>query len=208
MINSVIFDLSEVLLPGLIGVEKRLAQRTGLPIDAIAQALGSRPYYRDGNILDDLLTARISYEDYRAAFLRNTGLPESGARLFDEQCSSMWSIPYGYTEELVATVASHCQVFLLSDHCEQWARDIKLRHAFLSHFKDVAWSYEVGAVKRERKPFEVLLLRNRLHAGTCLFVDDNDRNIAVAQSIGMKTVHFAGASSIPEIHAKIGISAN
>jgi len=106
MINSVIFDLSEVLLPGLMGVEHRLAQRIGLPVDTITQALGSRPHYRVGNVLDNLMTGRISYEHCRTAFLRTTGLPESSARLFDEQCRSMWATPYDYTEELVATVAA------------------------------------------------------------------------------------------------------
>ena len=205
MVTSVIFDLSEVLLPGLIGVENRLAQRTGLPADTIAQALGSRPHYRVGNILDDLMTGRISYEHYRAAFLRTTGLPDSSARLFDEQCRSMWATPYDYTEELVATVAAQCPVFLLSDHCEEWAHEIKQRHTFLSVFKDIVWSYEVGATKRDRRPFEVLLCRNRLQADACLFIDDLDRNIDIAQRMGMKTVRFAGAQSIQEIYSGIGI---
>src|SRR5262249_16038111 len=98
-----------------------------------------------------------------------------------------------YTEELVATLAAQCPLFLLSDHCEEWAHGIKQRHAFLSVFKDVVWSYEVGATKRDRRPFEVLLSRNQLQADACLFVDDLDRNIAIAQCMGMKTVHFTGA---------------
>lgn len=41
MIDSVIFDLSEVLLPGMIGVEDRLSAKTGVPKDRITRAMGS-----------------------------------------------------------------------------------------------------------------------------------------------------------------------
>lgn len=61
-IENVIFDLSEVLLPGMIGVEDRLSRLSGIPKEKITRALGSRPHYEVGNIWDDLVTAGISYE--------------------------------------------------------------------------------------------------------------------------------------------------
>ena len=69
MIKNVVFDLSEVLLPGLIGVEDKLQLRTGKPGNLIAQALGSYPYYQDNNNLDKLLKSEMSYPEYRTAFL-------------------------------------------------------------------------------------------------------------------------------------------
>lgn len=126
MIDNVIFDLSEVLLPGMIGVEHRLAHRTGLPKEKITQALGSHPHYEAGNILDHLLSGKI-------------------------------------------------------------------------------WSFEIGATKRDQKPFEVIMSRNNLKPETCLFVDDLARNIGTAQRLGMKTVHFIGRESIKEIYSAIDI---
>ena len=116
----------------------------------------------------------------------------------------MFESPYDYTEEMLARVASACDLFLLSDHCETWARWIRQRHPFFAQFKDVLWSYEIGATKREAKPFEVLLSRNGLPADTCLFVDDLERNIHMARSLGMQAVHFKGRHSIPDIYAAIG----
>ena len=205
MIKNVIFDLSEVLLPGMIGVEHRLSRRTGLPIEKITKALGSHPHYEVGNILDHLLSGKISYEQYRAAFIASTGIPDGSAALFDEECLGMLATPYDYTEELLAAVAARCDVFLLSDHCETWVRWIMEKHLFLSVFKDIVWSFEIGATKRDRKPFEVIMSRNNLKPETCLFVDDLARNIDTAQRFGMKTVHFVGREFITEIYSAIGI---
>jgi FMN phosphatase YigB (HAD superfamily) len=177
MIESVIFDLSEVLLPGMIGVEDQLSAKTGLPKDSFTRAMGSFPHYVVGNNLDDLLKGHLSYEQYRDAVLRTAGLPQSSSPVFDAACLSMFDKPYDYTEELLSTLAAKCDIFLLSDHCETWVRWIKEKHWFIALFKDVVWSYEIGATKRESKPFEVIMSRNALKAESCLFVDDLERNI-------------------------------
>jgi|GEM_PF-3314152 len=205
MITNVIFDLSEVLLPGMIGVEDRLSHQTKLPKDKITQALGSRPHYEVGNILDHLLSGKITYEQYRSAFFLSTGLQESSAALFDKACLSMLETPYDYTEELLRTVGARCDVFLLSDHCETWVKWILKKHRFFSIFKDMVWSFEINATKRDLKPFKVIMSRNNLSPETCLFVDDLARNIGTAQRLGMKTVHFVGRESIGEIYSAIGI---
>jgi phosphoglycolate phosphatase-like HAD superfamily hydrolase len=189
----------------MIGVEHRLAHRTGLPKEKITQALGSHPHYEVGNILDHLLSGKISYEQYRAAFFLSTGISDGSVALFDEECLSMLATPYDYTEELLAAVAAKCDVFLLSDHCETWVRWITKNHQFMSIFKDIVWSFEIGATKRDQKPFEVIMSRNNLKPETCLFVDDLARNIGTAQRLGMKTVHFIGRESIKEIYSAIDI---
>lgn len=204
-VKHVIFDLAEVLMPGMMGVERGLAIATGLPKDIITRSLGIYPHYQVGNILDDLLKGKISYEQYRSAFLLATGLPEARSALFDEECLKMLATPYDYTEDLLAQVATKCDLFLVSDHCEPWVTWIKRRHAFLSMFKDMVWSYEIGATKHELKPFEVILSRNGLQAGACLFVDDLEKNCVAARRLGMQAVRFVSPRCIPEIYAAIGL---
>jgi FMN phosphatase YigB (HAD superfamily) len=203
MIDGVIFDLSEVLLPGMIGVEDLLSAKTGLPKDRFTQAMGIFPHYVVGNNLDDLLKGHLSYEQYRDNVLRAVGLPQDDSSLFDATCLSMFDKPYDYTEKMLSTVAAACDIYLLSDHCEAWVRWIEKRHRFIALFKDVVWSYEIGATKRESKPFEEILSRNALKAESCLFVDDLERNIRMARQLGMKTVHFRGRDSIPDVYKEI-----
>ncbi|MAM70641.1 MAG: hypothetical protein CMP91_05795 [Gammaproteobacteria bacterium] len=71
---KIVFDLSEVLLPGLIGVEDKLETIICKPKDMIAKALGSHPYHEINNNLEQLLRGDVSYEKYREDFLVNLGL--------------------------------------------------------------------------------------------------------------------------------------
>ncbi len=205
MIKNVIFDLSEVLIPGLIGIENNLESKTGSPKEVITKALGSHVHYKIGNVLDELFKGNISYEVYRNNFLVEAGLQEEYGDLFDHECLKMFEIPYDYTEKMIIRVATTCKIFLLSDHCETWASHILRKHGFFSHFEDILWSYEIGATKKEMKPFMTILNKNDLTPSSCLFIDDNRKNIEIAKSIGMKTLHFKGMESVKSIYHAIEI---
>ena len=204
MIKNVVFDLSEVLLPGLIGVEDKLQLRTGKPGNLIAQALGSYPYYQDNNNLDKLLKSEMSYPEYRTAFLLDVGLSESDGSMFDDQCLQMFDQPYWYTNELLRNVAVSCKLYLLSDHCEVWADYIYKRHRFFEHFAGIVWSYELGATKKGLEPFVAIIEKYQLDPANCLFVDDNLNNINNAREVGFQVVHFTGEESVEHVYAAIG----
>ncbi len=100
MIKSVIFDLSEVLIPGLIGIEGRLEEITGVSSDLIAKALGSYPYHEVGNNLEGLLKGNITYQEYRSGFLASTGLPSHYEDIFDKECLKMFDSSYAILKVL------------------------------------------------------------------------------------------------------------
>lgn len=203
MIEHVIFDLSEVLLPGLIGVEEALEARTGKPKDLVAKALGSYPYYEIDNNLDKLLQGELSYEAYRSVFLSEAGLSEAHAPTFDHECLNMFASPYPYTEEMLEKVAESSSLYLLSDHCEVWAQYITQRHSFFKYFSGLVWSYEIGATKKMEKPFSAITEKYQLTPSSCLFVDDNKKNISNAIDFGFKTVHFTGEESVNQVYRAI-----
>jgi len=203
VIKKVIFDLSEVLLPGLIGIEKHLEEITGKPSDLIAKALGSYPYHAIDNILESLLKGKITYQEYRSKFLISTGLSNTYEDVFDQQCLKMFETPYEHTMDLIQRVSQSCDLYLLSDHCEMFANHIQKNHSFFRYFKGTLWSYEVCATKKSEVPFTALLQRYSLKPSECLFVDDNQVNIAIADSMGFSTVHFLGAESVPQIYQAI-----
>jgi len=204
MIKNVIFDLSEVLLPGMIGVEVGLERTTGVARDSITRAMGSHPHYQVGNVLDELLKGILTYEQYRDVVLRE--LDGVSTKVFDKHCLGMFAEPYEYTERMLAVVSKSCDIFLLSDHCEVWASYICNRHEFMGSFKDIVWSYEIGATKREPMPFEHLLSENDLVPECTLFVDDLDRNIETARKFKMKTIHFKGKASVQDVFDAIGLA--
>lgn len=203
LIKSVVFDLSEVLIPGLIGIEKHLEELTGKPRDLIAKALGSYPYHEVDNALESLLKGKISYQEYRSQFLACTALPQSHADVFDAECLKMFETPYAHTEGLLQRASQSCDLYLLSDHCEVFTTHIQNIHSFFRYFKGILWSYEVCATKKSETPFAALLERYSLKPSECLFVDDNQVNISVADGMGFSTVHFLGTESVPQIYRTI-----
>lgn len=61
---------------------------------------------------------------------------------------------------------------------------------FLALFDDILVSAEARLIKPDPTIFELFLERTGLAAGDCVFIDDSAANIAAANGLGMKTVHF------------------
>jgi 2-haloacid dehalogenase len=76
----------------------------------------------------------------------------------------------------------------------------KFRHAqslfpFLTEFEEIVVSGDERLIKPDPAIYRVLLGRRDLVAEQCVFIDDSAANIAVAQDLGFKTVHFAEGST-------------
>jgi 2-haloacid dehalogenase len=58
----------------------------------------------------------------------------------------------------------------------------------------------VSAAERLLKPdpaiYRVLLDRNGLEAGRCLFIDDSEKNVRGAEAVGMRAHHFRDATAL------------
>jgi hypothetical protein len=66
MITTLIFDLSEVLIAGLIGIEKPLAEKLQTPEEVVLSAFG-------GKLLEDLCRGKISEKHYLTKIIELQG---------------------------------------------------------------------------------------------------------------------------------------
>ena len=78
---------------------------------------------------------------------------------------------------------------------EKWA-DSVVRFPFLGQFRDVVVSAHERLVKPDPAIYHVLLARNGLAAGQCVFVDDSEKNVAAARGVGMHAVHFTAPEAL------------
>lgn len=70
---------------------------------------------------------------------------------------------------------------------------------------DIVISAEVGVAKPDGRIFELALARLDVRPEEVVFVDDFARNIAGAQALGLRTVHFKDAEqAMAEVRAWIG----
>jgi 2-haloacid dehalogenase len=71
------------------------------------------------------------------------------------------------------------------------------RFPFLkSSFLDIVVSADEKLIKPDPEIYNVLFRRNNLVSGECFFIDDSERNVEAARSVGMTAHHFKNAEGL------------
>ncbi len=90
-------------------------------------------------------------------------------------------------------------VFALSNtnplHVEFLAKNII---DFREHFNQVFYSYELGMIKPDPKIFLYILEHINYKPSECIFIDDNRKNVKVAEQIGMIGILFRNETKFLE----------
>lgn len=185
MTRTLIFDLSEVLIAGLCGIERPLAARLQVDAQTILPAFA-------GQLLEDLCCGRLSEDEYLARILQrerwNIAAPEVKRIIRDNFHQRVPGM-----EELVMQLARQHELILVSDHAAEWVAYIQGIHPFLSIFKARFFSFELKQIKREPSTFRKVLDAIARKPEHCLLVDDSAPNLSAAVSIGIPGVRFTSA---------------
>jgi HAD superfamily hydrolase (TIGR01509 family) len=185
-----IFDLSEVLIFGLVGVEKTLASVLPVPETEILKCFG-------GDRLQEICRGEITEEAYLQQVLALQGWSIS-AEILKTSIRANFDREVEGTRSVLLHVAKKYEVVLLSDHSREWITYIKSVHPFLDEFKRTFFSYELGKTKKDPKTFEELLKEMSWQANECWLVDDSAENIAVAASVRIHGIRFKNAKQLQE----------
>jgi len=87
-------------------------------------------------------------------------------------------------------------LYALTNFSAETYRPAFRRFEFLSWFDGVVVSGEVGALKPERRIFEILCRRYRIDPARAVFIDDVAANAEGARQFGMHAIVFAGPDSL------------
>jgi len=107
--------------------------------------------------------------------------------------------------EIAKNLSDKYEVFILSNQLK-FRTDYIKKNFNLSFFKDVFFSNEIGLKKPDKKIFEYLLKNIEYRPDECLFIDDSEENILVAQKFGFKTIHFLNLIQLKQELAELSIS--
>jgi HAD superfamily hydrolase (TIGR01509 family) len=186
--RTLIFDLSEVLIAGLLGIEKPLAARLHLDEATVLPAFAGRP-------LVDLCCGRLSEDEYLARILRRQQWDVTAAevkriirRNFHRHVPGM--------APLLRRLARTHELVLLSDHAAEWAAYIRRIHPWLKIFPHRFFSFELKQTKRSSSTFRKVLAAIGRRPGECLLVDDSAQNLAAAAAIGLAGIRFTSAAAL------------
>jgi len=182
MVQTIIFDLSEVLIAGLIGIEKELAPLVNLSEEEFLEGLWTDAFW-------DLMKGKISEDEYLSdVFIRNKW--EIDKNIFKKVIRKNFHNKVEGMIELIEELSKDYKLILLSDHAKEWVKYINEIHPFLNLFHKKYFSFQFGEIKREKKAFELLLNENNLKASDCLFIDDSPANIKAASEVGLNAIWF------------------
>lgn len=183
--RCILFDLSEVFIAGLPGVEKRISTALSIPEDGLLECFGGEPVMQ-------VLRGEISEDSYLGGILERTGW-DLGLAPLKRMLRDNFHVRIDGSLDILREVENTYRVALLSDHVREWIRYIRSIHTFLDVFDDRFYSYELGKTKSDPTVFPDVLCSLGYQPHECLFIDDRIRNVRSAESIGLPSIHFRDA---------------
>jgi HAD superfamily hydrolase (TIGR01509 family) len=197
VIKTIIFDLSEVLIAGLVGIEEPISHLLNLPEQTISKA-----FYNDR--LFALCRSEISEDDYLRHILNEYGDPLFLDRLkriirknFHHRVPGM--------ESILNQLKGQYELTLLSDHAREWIAYIRSIHPFLEVFDHLFFSFDLGTAKDDPATFHIVLDALRREPSECLFIDDNSLNIETATSLGITCARFISTADLSHRLEELGL---
>ena len=181
-ISTIIFDLSEVFIAGLIGVEEHLTDRLQMPAVEVLSAFRCE-------LLDELCCGVISEDAYLSHLLQRHGwaITEDELKALIRQ-NFHRKVPG--MDAVLSVLLGHYHLVLLSDNAFEWVSYIEQVHPFLTTFDARFFSYQIGQIKRDSSTFIKVLSAIGRSAEECVFVDDNPANVSAATSAGLQATVF------------------
>jgi putative hydrolase of the HAD superfamily len=158
-----------------------------------------------GETVAMLEQGRMSLDEY----LRNTVFYR--ARPFEPEefksCMLAQSAPFPETIDLARALAStgRYRLMTLNNESDELNRyrieQFGLRDIFIAFFSS-CW---VGMLKPARRIYEVALAMSQAEPDGSVFIDDRERNLEPARSLGMRTIRFTDAPRLCQELAELGV---
>lgn len=82
-------------------------------------------------------------------------------------------------------------VYAITNFSKDKFRAASAQYDFFTLFDGILVSGEEQLIKPDPRIFRLFLNRYRLSPGGCIFIDDSGANVAAANEIGMRTIHYA-----------------
>lgn len=182
MIKTIIFDLAEVYLKGFYGVEDYLEDILDMEPAEIKDKLQGPEFclLMEGKITEDIFWEKLIQRNEWNIEINK--FKEAIRINFDEIKG---------TREIIETLKEKgFKLGLLSDHSREWIDYCNSKFDYHKLFHSTQYSFEVGCCKTDKRTFELLLEKLDEKSENCLFIDDNEKNIVTAKSIGLNTIQF------------------
>ncbi|MBU1000292.1 HAD family phosphatase [Patescibacteria group bacterium] len=186
MITTIIFDLSDVYLEGIIGSHKYFEKKLDIPVSG-------EYFYNEG--FEKFMFGQITEDEYWRSVIK----------------TNLWDIPVGElknaarknfteikgTREIIEKLKKEdYTLILLSNHGKEWVEYCERKYSYHKLFKHVIYSFQVGFTKPNKRIFLLTLKKLQVKPQECLFIDDYINNIITAEKLGFNVIQFTSAKNL------------
>ena len=198
-IQAVIFDFGRVICDFDLGkFVARAARASTLSADGVKgtmpESMRMADRYEAG-----LMTSREFY--LNVCRIASLTMPE-------EEFIRAWTdifTPKQATFELVKRLKKRYRLGLLSN-TNEWHYQFGIKPVgIFPLFDAVTLSFEVHAMKPDRKIYDDMLAKLALPAGACVYIDDIAEYVAAGRAIGLHGIHYTTHERLLEDLAKAGV---
>jgi len=191
-IKNIIFDLGGVILDIDENIVYKELEKMGISTSELAH---SKEFI---DIMSKFDTGIYTAPTFRKKTKAILGQEKMTDQRFDAIWNSMLLDIPRERIEAIEKVKKHYKIFLMSNsnviHYDLYVRDLQLRfgyHEFDELFNKSYFSFAEHLEKPDPRFFELILDHEGLLPEETLFIDDTEKNIKVAQSLGIHTYHIS-----------------
>jgi putative hydrolase of the HAD superfamily len=150
-----------------------------------------------------LETGKISFPEFARAAMGEMGLRIDLAR-FTEIFNSALT-PNVAIFGLVERVTARYRVAVCSNTSEAHWKLERDRLPFAGRFDPAVLSYEVGAMKPDRRIYDAISRASGIHHEDIVFIDDSLPNVEGARATGIRAIHFTTVAMLEGDLARAGV---
>lgn len=188
MINSVVFDLAEVLLTGIIESGQKLSANHKLDTQ-----IRTSPFLISA--VEEYFIGRIHEDEYLDIVLQE--YPAIGSIEAIKTYIRDNFVEIEGTRDIITTLKNDgYKLGLLSVHSQEWVEYCEAKFDYHKLFDAISYSYIDGVSKPDIRSYEIILDKLKAKPEETLCIDDSERNIEAAQSIGINGLLFATAEQL------------
>lgn len=185
-ITTIIFDLSNVYLEGILGSHKYFEKKLGISV--------SDEYFYNKDFKKFML-GQITEDEYWRSVIKENSWDISINELKNAARKNFTEIK-GTREVIERLKKEGYTLILLSNNAREWAEYCEKKYSYHKLFKHVLYSYQAGFSKPSKEIFDLLIKKLHLKPQECLFIDDYKKNILTAESLGMQAIQFISSADL------------
>lgn len=194
----IVFDLAEVLITGLLGIEEIISSKYNVPFTSVKKAVLSPS-------LKLFFQGKISENQYLESVHQFLHLQIPSDILKKLIRDNFKEIPG--TREIIVTLKHKYPTVLLSVHASEWVEYCEETFPFSHLFDKCFWSFSSEYMKPQVESFIEVLEFMKTKPKHTLFIDDSINNVLSAQKIGIKCIQFKNSRQLKSDLNKLKILA-